>query len=259
MRIVVDGRLIDVHVRVSSRAKKMRITIGPLRPPEVVVPARTSRNTLRRFLDETRDWIGREVARAEAVANQPSSLGLDTPGVVWLAGRPIRVQRELAGRASARLTTANVLIVSGPSARHGAAIERWYRRAARRQLTQTVRDEARRLGLTWASIGVRDPRTRWGSCSHRGHLSFSWRLVLAPTAVLRYVAIHELCHLVEHNHSKAFWKTLDTAEPSWRESAHWLREHGHELHRYEPARALLPFVSDDAPGMARADPRSTRR
>jgi predicted metal-dependent hydrolase len=238
MRVEVDGGAVEVRVRFSQRAKRLRITVGPHHPAQVVVPAGTSMSTVRSFLDDTREWIGRQAAQAEAAANRPSVLGLEAEGVVWVAGRPISVRRELAGRASARLATAETLVVSGPPDRHAAAIARWYRREARRRLTLSVREEAARLCLSWASIGVRDPRTRWGSCSHRGHLSFSWRLVLAPPGILRYVVIHELCHLVEHNHSKAYWRTLDAAEPGWRDSAGWLRTYGHELHRYDPASAL---------------------
>ena len=244
MRVEIDGGVVDVRVRASDRARKMRITVGPLRPPQVVVPTGTSVDQIRRFLDETREWIGREVASAEVIANRQSVLGLDRKGVVWLAGRPIGVQRESADRASAGLTATNVLIVSGTPDQHSAVIERWYRKEARGQLTLTVACEAARLGLNWTSIGIRDPKTRWGSCSHRGHLSFSWRLILAPTEILRYVVVHELCHLVEHNHSKAFWNTLDAACPTWQQSARWLRAYGHELHRYNPASALLPIAAE---------------
>ena len=238
MRVDVDGGTVEVRVRHSNRARRLRIIIGPHQPAQVVVPAGTSMNAVRRFLDDTRGWIGRRAAEAEAAANRPSTLGLDTAGVVWVAGCPIGVRRELAGPSSARLATADTLVVSGPPEHHAAAISRWYRREARRRLSLSVGQEAARLRLSWGSIGIRDPRTRWGSCSSRGHLSFSWRLVVAPADVLRYVVIHELCHLVEHNHSKAFWRTLDAADPGWRDSAGWLRAHGHELQRYEPATAL---------------------
>ena len=94
--------------------------------------------------------------------------------------------------------------------------------------------EAARLGLVYARIAVRDQRTRWGSCSTRGTLSFSWRLALAPPEVLDYVVVHELLHLREHNHSRAFWRLLDEHRPSWREQADWLRAHGEELQAFSP-------------------------
>ena len=88
------------------------------------------------------------------------------------------------------------------------------------------------------SLSVRDPKTRWGSCSGRGNLSFSWRLLLAPEQVLEYVVVHELLHLREHNHSKRFWRLVEAAYPGWQEQARWLREHGQELLDYNAAAAL---------------------
>jgi len=127
------------------------------------------------------------------------------------------------------------LIVAGPVEGVNAAIERWYRREARRRILEVASREAKRLGLEYGSVGIRDPRTRWGSCSRRGNLSFSWRLLLAPPEVLEYVVVHELCHLRVSNHSKAFWRALEAARPGWQDQARWLREHGQELHDYRPA------------------------
>ena len=125
------------------------------------------------------------------------------------------------------------LVVGGasPEAASGA-IDRWYRREARRRITAAVAREAGRLGVEHTSIAIRDQRTRWGSCSRRGTLSFNWRLVIAPVEVLDYVVIHELCHLRELNHSKAFWRLVDEALPNWREQRRWLNEHGPELQSY---------------------------
>lgn len=79
------------------------------------------------------------------------------------------------------------------------------------------------------SIAVRDQKTRWGSCSSRGTLSFNWRLMLAPPGILDYVVVHELCHLRHMDHSKAFWECVETILPDYRERRRWLKEHGHEL------------------------------
>ncbi|MDQ3823259.1 MAG: M48 family metallopeptidase, partial [Actinomycetota bacterium] len=95
--------------------------------------------------------------------------------------------------------------------------------------------EAARLGVAYERIAIRDQRTRWGSCSRRGTLSFNWRLVLAPTGVLEYVVVHELCHLREPNHSRRFWALLESARPGYRAERQWLRRHGWELLAYRAA------------------------
>jgi predicted metal-dependent hydrolase len=108
------------------------------------------------------------------------------------------------------------------------------RREARLRLEAACAREAARLGVRYGRVRVADQRTRWGSCSRAGTLSFNWRLVLAPPAVLEYVVVHELLHLREPSHSPRFWELVAAARPSFREERRWLREHGHELLAYRP-------------------------
>jgi predicted metal-dependent hydrolase len=144
---------------------------------------------------------------------------------VWLAGEALPLERK-DGRLSAARLDGSRLVVAGPDAKATAAIERWYRREARRRIGEVVRQEAVRLGFDFRSVAIRDPRTRWGSCSRRGNLSFSWRLLIAPTDVLHYVIVHELCHLREPSHQKAFWRLLESLRPGWQLEARWLASTG---------------------------------
>ena len=99
-------------------------------------------------------------------------------------------------------------------------------------------DEAAALGVSFTRISVRDQRTRWGSCSTSGTLSFNWRLALAPADVLDYIVVHEVCHLREHNHGPRFWALVAERRSAYETQVQWLRAHGHELQAYEaPAQA----------------------
>lgn len=211
--LLVGETRIDVRLRVSARARRFSLSARPGRAIELVVPRGARERDVDRILSENRRWIADQAARAIA----PSTLGLDRPGVVWIHLEPRGVDPRLSD---------------------AAAVERWYRREARRRITAIVADEAARLELTHGAISIRDQRTRWGSCSPRGALSFNWRLVVAPEAVCRYVAVHELCHLRELNHSKAFWRHVDVAMPGWRAHKRWLDEHGAALQGYAPGLAL---------------------
>lgn len=236
-RFAVGEETLIVRVRESMRAKTARIIVGPRRPLEVIVPHGTTDGEVDAFLNEKRGWIERKLVAARAIAGRPPRLGLDRPGVVWLAGDGVPIQRSNGRRSLATLSHGH-LLVTGEDDGAPDAIKRWYRREARRRIAEIAAREAARLGLEYRSIGIRDPRTRWGSCSRRGNLSFSWRLAAAPSDVLEYVVVHELCHLREPSHQKSFWRLLEAARPRWHEQARWLREHGQELHDYDPAAAL---------------------
>jgi len=219
-------------VRESSRARRLTIKVAPGTPPEVVVPVGTGDREIERMLRRHRDWIARKTAEAEQLAARPT-LGLDRAGIAWLHGTAVPIELRNGARSAARLGQGR-LVVSGPAERAPEAIERWYRREARVRLSEATRREARQLGMRPGRVSIRDPRTRWGSCSPNGALSFSWRLLLAPREILDYVVVHELCHLRELNHSPAFWRLLGEARPGWRAEARWLRDHGWEIGSYRP-------------------------
>ena len=182
-----------------------------------------------RLLERHRAWISKRTVI-------PTQLGLDRPGVVWRDLEPIPIEIALSARgASARLRNGRLVVGDVPEADAREAIERWYRREARRQITESAEREAARLRVTFRAIAIRDQQTRWGSCSRRGTLSFNWRLAIAPREVREYVVIHELCHLRELNHSTASWQLVATAMPGWEEHKRWLAEYGRELQAHAVA------------------------
>lgn len=234
--LVVDGETLPVRVRVSSQASTIRVRVGPNRPVEIVVPRGTSDARIEKVLAERRDWIAGKLQRIRSIGEREPRLGLARAGVVWVDLQAIPVERSPTAPDGARVV-GSALVVGGEAGRvHGAA-ERFYRREARRTLRALVEQEAERLAVRYQSVTVRDQRTRWGSCSAAGNLSFNWRLVIAPCDVRRYVVVHELCHLRVANHTKEFWRLVDSAYPGWHAPAAWLREHGAELRAYEPAAA----------------------
>ncbi len=108
-------------------------------------------------------------------------------------------------------------------------------RAVRELVAMVADEEAPALGVGVGRVDVRDFRSQWGSCSPRGALAFNWRLALAPFEVLDYVVVHELCHLREANHSRRFWRLVESRRPAWRAQRDWLRAHGEELLAFQPA------------------------
>jgi predicted metal-dependent hydrolase len=178
----------------------------------------------RRFLARHSGWL-----RA-ALARQPDAT-IVGPGVVLpVAGVPVPVVARPGPRRPPSLE-GGALIVQGAGA-EGRRIAAWLKLRARDALLPAARGYAGRLGREVAGIALRDTRSRWGSCSAGGRLSFSWRLVMAPAFVLDYVVAHEVAHLAVPGHSRAFWRTVETLTTEMTAGRAWLRRHGRDLHRY---------------------------
>ncbi len=109
------------------------------------------------------------------------------------------------------------------------AIERFYRRAARSEIAIRLDRATELAGVSYRDLSIRSQRTRWASCSSTGHMSFNWRLLMAPESVLEYVIWHEVCHLEILDHSPRFWALVASRWPGWREDRDWLRRHGATL------------------------------
>lgn len=110
-----------------------------------------------------------------------------------------------------------------------AAQEKELRERAKSVLAQRTAYFARQIGVTYGRITVRDQKTRWGSCSQTGNLNFNFRLILAPSEVLDYVVVHELCHRRQMNHSTQFWQEVAQVLPDYRKRKAWLTENGWRL------------------------------
>jgi predicted metal-dependent hydrolase len=105
----------------------------------------------------------------------------------------------------------------------------WYKNKARQVMNERVRLYASIYNLTFQKVRISSARTRWGSCSFRGTISFTWRLVMAPLPVIDYVVIHELAHRIERNHSQRFWATMDKMIDDYPRHIQWLKANGHLL------------------------------
>jgi len=202
-RVDIGGRTVEIPVRVSRRARKLSIHVDAMRNVEIVVPRRTTRDEIDALLFEHRVWLERQLAKPPKVFQ----LGLQRDDVVWIGG----------------------LALPAPAL---PSLDAWYREQARVEVARAVGREAERLGVAYTRITIRDQLTRWGSCSKAGVLSFNWRLILAPPAVLTYVVVHELCHRLHHDHSADFWSAVESARPTYAEERAWLVEHGTELLAY---------------------------
>lgn len=123
----------------------------------------------------------------------------------------------------------NIINLTQAETKRLETLEKRYKSAARARLEARTAYYQTITGGSYTSITIRDQKTRWGSCSSRGTLSYNYRLIFAPREVLDYVVVHELCHLTYLNHSKDFWNKVASVMPDYKVYKNWLREHGHEL------------------------------
>ena len=128
-----------------------------------------------------------------------------------------------------KMTEQKIIYLTPVEARRLEAFKKRYREEARKKFEERVAFFHPLTGGNYTSITVRDQRSRWGSCSSRGTLSFNYRLIFSPPEVLDYVVVHELCHLTHMNHSKDFWNKVASVMPEYKIQKQWLRDHGQEL------------------------------
>ena len=106
------------------------------------------------------------------------------------------------------------------------AMEKWYRKEADKFIDGRVEYYCNKVGKRPVSFKVKEQKRRWGSCTSRGDIYFTWRIIMAPPAVLDYLIVHELCQLVHGNHSRRFWQKVGSVLDDFRERRKWLKKYG---------------------------------
>ncbi len=171
------------------------------------------------FLREREAWVRQHLRDAPGV--QQARIGTQVP----ICGVP-RTVVEGTGRA-AKFTDGALHVPAGP--REGPRIKALLTAMARERLSAAVATHCASINKAPGRMTLRDPRSRWGSCSSKGDLMFSWRLIMAPPEVLDYVAAHEVAHLVEMNHSDRFWALCKRLCPATNTHRAWMRVNGADL------------------------------
>lgn len=215
-----------VAIRRSPRARRIQIRVAPVGGKvELVLPPGATREEGLAFIETKRGWIAERTRTA--LPRVPFADGTVFP----FLGGELTIRLAASPRPGTR-REGSTLRVAGRPEDLPNAVEGWLRRAARAEIEPRAKEKSARLGKPHGRIAIRDTTSRWGSCSARGNLGFSWRLVLAPPEVLDYVVAHEVAHLAEHNHGKRFWAHVARLCEDPEASRRWLRRNGAGLHRY---------------------------
>jgi predicted metal-dependent hydrolase len=216
-----------VSIRVNPRARRMLLRIdATARKVELVMPRGVPVEHGLRFLEAQRGWIS---TRLEAL---PPAVPFVEGAIVPVFGVPHRIRRESDPAAPPVAIVDTEIRVRGEPAHIARRVHDHLVRLARQELTRRARLYAAQIDRPIARVGVRDTKSRWGSCSAKGCLSFSWRLVLAPEPVVDYVVAHEVAHLAEMNHGPRFWRLVRTLTPDSATPRAWLKRHRSRLFSY---------------------------
>ena len=231
VQVVFDRAIYLVRLRRHRQARRYTLRIDAAsREVVLTMPPRGSLKEAKEFAQKHGGWIAARLKRLPRAA--PFSHGIEVP----LRGVPHRIVHRRGERGTVwteiDAAGARLLCVAGEAAHVNRRIGDYLKREAQRDLDTASRRYAAQLGVAIKRICVRDQSSRWGSCSNTGVLSFSWRLILAPSYVLDYLAAHEVSHLVELNHSPRFWRLVGRLYPNVERAKVWLDVHGTDLHRY---------------------------
>lgn len=226
--VAVDGRSVPLTIRKNSRATRITLRIEPGgRALKMTIPPGLRERDIDDFLDRHQGWLSAKLKR------QKTAGSIEDGGEILVRGIPHRIVHtgQLRGLTqSIDSEIGHVLSVSGLEDHLPRRVADFLKKEARRDLEQLVALHAGHVGKPVKSMTLKDTRSRWGSCSWDGKLSFSWRIVMAPPLVIDYLAAHEVAHLREMNHGPAFWALCRKLCPDMDEAKAWLKRHGSTLH-----------------------------
>lgn len=224
--LFLDPPGVTVRLRRSARARRFTLSVSRVDGrPNLTLPARARVAEARAFLERQAGWL--EGALTRVPPARPVRAGRALP----YRGLSVVLEAE-PGRGAPRLADGRLIVRGAEAEAPGRALA-FLKARARDELVPAARGYAEAVGREAGRISLRDTRSRWGSCSSSGNLSFSWRLIMAPPEVLDYVAAHEAAHLAEMNHGPRFWALVERLRPDWRDSRDWLRRHGADLQRVD--------------------------
>jgi predicted metal-dependent hydrolase len=224
----VGDRAMPLTIREHHQASRITLRIEPGgRALRLTVPTGLAKREIDAFLIRHDDWLRMKLAKFAADS------GLRPGGTLSLRGVPHRIIHTGSLRGLTECGEEDgepVIRVSGLEDHLGRRLAAFLKKEARADLEKLVARHAAAVGKPVKSLSMKDTRSRWGSCSWDGNLSFSWRIAMAPPFVIDYLAAHEVAHLKEMNHGPQFWALCEKLCPGMEAARSWLKQNGSQLH-----------------------------
>ena len=233
--MLIPKNLFGLKVEVLRSRRKtaaLHIVGGRL---QVRVPHRIGDRKIVEILETKKKWVRNKVIQLQ---NQPLIREREFVNgeFFFLLGRRLNLKVLEGGKVGTQLIDDNLITTVRSSelgdlrkARIKAYIWRWYLKEAYKRIEEKVIRYSEIIRVSPREIKVRNYKTRWGSCDMEGKLTFNFHLIKAPHVIVDYVVIHELCHLIQPNHSKLFWNEVAKYDPSFKNHKKWLKLNGAQL------------------------------
>ncbi|MGA2935667.1 MAG: SprT family zinc-dependent metalloprotease [Syntrophobacteraceae bacterium] len=226
----------NYQVRKSARSKTLRIVVHPDNRVVVSAPAAYPQKNIVQFVEKKADWI-RKAIRANLQRGQQSQARIFETGEKLLyLGREYVLRVERGNSSQVILRDEDICVrlcmIVGSAPEPSVVKEhllKWYQARALAKVKEKVPIYAGLIGVNPRLVTIKTLKSRWGSCSIHGRISLAWHIMMAPEPILDYLIVHELCHMVHHNHSAEYWDLVATILPDHRQSRKWLRENGNRL------------------------------
>lgn len=206
-------------------AKRMILRINAMGEVVVTAPKFVSIKALQAFVHRHQSWIDQQAQK------RPLPHKVSHGSTLMLKGDVFTIAPKGTLRGAIEWDQKTIFI-PGDAASVSRRLKKFLKQQALDALKSACEDHCKTLGKVCPPITLKDTKSRWGSCARSGGLMFSWRLVMAPMSVLKYVAAHEVAHLVHFDHSKAFWDLVEMLDPNHKQSQSWLKQNGHKLHAH---------------------------
>lgn len=218
---------VDDGIAATLRRSARRRSIGiKVHRGQVVVSAPTGAplQEIKHFVQQKRRWIERHLLRQRQALEERQELQYTTGDVVMLLGQPLILDIAVSrGTSSVRGDRLLLGVERDLLGLRKGALEAWYIKRAHEHLPERIEHYQSVLGVRAKGLKIRHYKSRWGSCNRRGELQFNWLLMMAPTAVLDYVVVHELAHLRHFDHSPSFWRLVAKGMPDYALQRQWLK------------------------------------
>ncbi len=221
----------NIHlIRSRKRRKTLSLRIKADGKVVLSVPFYTPKGEIERFLEERGSWITRKVSEKERSIRESKKAFLPGETFLYLGeSYPLEVREPDHQRPPLKLSFGKFILDQGCIKEASHLFIRWYKKEAQETIAERADYYSHRLRLFPKAIRITNAQSRWGSCSPDNRLSFSWRVIMAPLAIVDYILIHELAHIKEKNHSRSFWGYLESILPDYKWRRLWLKENGDRL------------------------------